>query len=550
MRALRVLLVFLPVAVAGACLADQAPGKAAVLAKLRSPVAAERIAGLKAAAVIFYDDYCDALLELLKDEDRAVRRQTILCWTDLASSSRPYVPVEEMQDKDGEWPSIIQSEKVMAPLLLAFSSLEATDPSLLDEIGRAYASWMFPARDLVGSNSFRCGNGYTESLEYKAGLALRRVFTRSPDLATRLIADPDPSLVLSAGGCMPAEVLRGHLPRLRTLFKTGSKLQKAVAASLISNAMGEDPTPELYSLFEESDEDLLEFAETVCRADDHTIVNGLLDRSGKLGPHYLQWLARLATNADGADEELKKLTRSLLTHPEGRVRRQILMSSTIEPTVEQEPLIRSFLSDPFGQVRGAALLALAQLKVKDLPALTARMLADEDKSARSSAIRCASDVKDDPRIAGLVVRAVELGVYDYSPAFSALEGPTNAAIRERCMRSALPDVRSLGAWCTEGDLRHLGSLLALVDDSDDRVAKAAIRSLERCGTAKMVPRLMKRLATARTDLEDAIISCLGEIGDASTVAVLEGLEGSTNRPWIRRRAELAVGNIKERLARH
>jgi len=214
----------------------------------------------------------------------------------------------------------------------------------------------------------------------------------------------------------------------------------------------------------------------------------------------------------------------LLAHAEPEVRRRSIELLSRVPDAVERDLIRERLRDEDASVREAAVDLLSETSEREAGDLLADLLEDPDPRVRSATLACLA--RDGSRaVAERVVRPffeARLAAADHEDAAARLELATAVGL--------VP-----GAEGADEVVR------ALMDDPDDDVASAAVRSAGRLEREELVPDLLRALGDPRT--RAAARDALVERGEPLFGTLIEALNDPATESRIRRNLPGVLGDI-------
>lgn len=252
-----------------------------------------------------------------------------------------------------------------------------------------------------------------------------------------------------------------------------------------------------------------------------------LVRGALTAPSPLRIAFALDLVEQGDDEDASRFAgelHGLLAHEEPDVRRRALeLLSRIPGSVERD-LIRERLRDDDARVREAAVGLLSRSSDREPGDLLAELLEDPDPRVRSATLACLARDRD-REIADRVVR----------PFFEARRDHVtheDAAARLELAAAAglVPD--------TEG---VVDVLRALMDDPDEDVAGAAVRSAGCLEPDWLVPDVLRALGDPRT--RSAARDALVGRGETLFPTLMGALNDQDTEPEIRRNLPAVLGDI-------
>lgn len=229
----------------------------------------------------------------------------------------------------------------------------------------------------------------------------------------------------------------------------------------------------------------------------------------------------------GDEEDVTRFVgelHGLLAHEEPDIRRRAIELLSTAPEAVERDLIRERLRDGDARVREAAVRLLSRTSQRPSGDLMADLLEDPDPRVRSATLACLAH--DGSReIADRVVRPffdARRGDVDHEDAAARLELAAAAGL--------LPE--------TEG---ATDVVRALLDDPDEDVAGAAVRSAGRLEREALVPDLLAALADPRT--RSAARDALVEWGEPLFPTLIGALNDPETPPRVRRNLPGVLGDI-------
>lgn len=252
-----------------------------------------------------------------------------------------------------------------------------------------------------------------------------------------------------------------------------------------------------------------------------------LVRGALTAPNPLRVAFALDLVEQGDEEDVTRFAgelHGLLAHAEADVRRRAIELLSRVPDAAERDLIRERLRDEDASVREAAVQLLSESSEREPGMLMADLLEDPDPRVRSATLACLAH--DGSReIAERVVR----------PFFEARRrdtGHEDAAAR-------LELAAAVGLVPGEAGAEEV--VRALMDDPDDDVASAAVRSAGRLERESLVPDLLRALGDPRT--RAAARDALVERGEPLFGTLIEALNDPATTPRIRRNLPGVLGDI-------